>query len=167
MTDTPDQPDTTEVRPLRKRGWPKGKPRGAQSESVRFAISCAQKRRWADPEKRARAVAGIKRSYQEGALSARRIEWTKDMDALLIALRNSMSAKHFRVAAPKKIGVCDRAVMDRCRALGLIAPMDSELGRIMRRSGQRRPRASRAQSAELRQAQAAADAYAESLLTGG
>lgn len=52
-------------------GWPKGKPRGPQKPEHRAArgaaISVAQKRRWADPEARRRAVAGVQACWDSGA----------------------------------------------------------------------------------------------------
>lgn len=52
-------------------GWPKGKPRGPQKPEHRAArvaaISAGQKRRWADPEARARAVSGVQACWDSGA----------------------------------------------------------------------------------------------------
>ena len=152
----------------RKKGWPKGKPRGARSESDRLAIAAGQRQRWNDPDARARSVEGIKRSYREGALRWRTVTWTLEMDNMLRALRRTMPFREFRSAASRAIGVSERVLIERLHQLGMVDIERSRVtseGRMMcQNKPKKQPSANLISTSQaLKAAQRAADEYLKEL----
>lgn len=94
----------------RKRGWRLGRKRGPLSDTKKAAISSGQIRRWADPRKRAIAMA---------ALVPRHVDWTTEMDAELRALFATRPWRWLKTAGAKRIGVGDHTLRRRIRELGL------------------------------------------------
>lgn len=103
--------------------WPKGKPRGPQSDEQKTKIAVAnivsQKARWANPEKRARAVEGIKMSYEFGKLADRKVFWTEEMDAKLQEFYQEMKFFELRNDGARRLGVSERVMKARLKKLGL------------------------------------------------
>lgn len=102
---------------------PKGFKRGPMSAEHRAKISAAntigQKRRWADPEKRIRALSGCTKSWATGGRAQDRVVWTEAMDAELARVVAEHPWPLIRDVAAERIGVCDRAVIQRIKALNL------------------------------------------------
>lgn len=105
--------------------WPKGVPRGPQGllhKATRLAaVSEGQRRRWADPEKRARAIAGCHKSWDTGGRANDRVVWTPEMDAALREIVVGHNWAEIRENGPRLLGVGDRTMMTRIKTIGLKA----------------------------------------------
>jgi hypothetical protein len=105
--------------------WPKGIQRGPQTKEHKAkrlkAVSSGQKARWKNPTKRAIVTAALKASWSVGARSRKRVVWTTDMDEMLRNMHATLPWKVLRIDAPLRIGVCDRIVRERIKALGLLS----------------------------------------------
>lgn len=103
-------------------GWPKGKPRGTIPQTTCYAITLGQRRRWADPENRARAISGLKKSWECGKLSRYHVTWTPEMDDMLRKLYFAEKFSWLRRHGAARIGVGEPAIRARIKELGLSKP---------------------------------------------
>lgn len=148
-------------------GYPKGKKRGPMPTSTRALISERTRNRWADPVQRQALVDGVLRSYRNGRQVNKKVHWTAEMDAELTQMRASMDFRSLRATAPKRIGVCDRAIIDRLHFLGLTRRRRIVVDWPAPVHIFRRPRSHKQPDSALAERQAAADRYLHALLNNG
>ena len=113
------QSDLLCAKPKRKKGWPKGKSRGARSESDRLAISAGLKQRWQDSQWRSQRVRVCVQSWSTGSRAKDRVLWTEEMDARLRELHRTLDFSVLRTLGAQKIGVGEHTLRTRLKELGL------------------------------------------------
>jgi hypothetical protein len=102
---------------------PKGYVRGPMSAEHKRKIAvgnvAGQRRRWLDPEKRARAMAGCHKSWDTGGRAKDRVVWTPKMDEALRELVTGNFWRYIHVEGPRVIGVGHRTMVERIYKLGI------------------------------------------------
>jgi hypothetical protein len=95
-----------------------------QRQKIGRANSESQRKRWADPAKKDRAVVGCLKGWKDGKRSKDRVVWNAEMDDLLRRLYYRYGFQFVRTEGAKKIGVSERSLRMRLKFLGVAGKGD-------------------------------------------